>query len=258
MAHDHLIEMLDLDAEVLSAYHRDLIAWAGREAGDRPHIVDLGAGSGTGSLALARELPGARVTAVDVSPEMLAHLRSRADATGLGGRITTVEADLDQPWPEFGEVDLIWASSSMHHMADPARALASAHAALRPGGVLLIAELESFPRFLTGTADEQVEAMVHTEADKMRHDAGLHMHENWGTRASQAGFTEVVERHFDIALEPPLPAAARRYAEVTLGRMRHRLEGRADLEALDRVVAGLSSRDDLSIRTERTVWLARR
>lgn len=71
MAHDHLIEMLDLDAEVLHEYFRDLISWVGREAVDRPRIIDLGAGSGTGSLALARGLSGSTVTAVDVSPEML-------------------------------------------------------------------------------------------------------------------------------------------------------------------------------------------
>lgn len=252
MAHDHLIEMLDLDAEVLSDYHHDLIAWVGREAPARPDVVDLGAGSGTGSLALARELPGARVTAVDVSADMLAHLRARAEATGLGDRIRTVEADLDQPWPDLGPVDVIWAASSMHHMADPGHALASAHTLLRPGGLLVIAELDSFPRFLTGTPDEEFEALAHVEADKARHEAGMHMHENWGQLASRAGFTEVTERHFEIALDPPLDAAVVRYAEMSLGRLGERVPG------LDKVVAGLHGRTDLSVRTERTVWLARR
>lgn len=261
MAHDDLIEMLDLDAEVLRDYHRDLIAWVGREAADRPRVVDLGAGSGTGALALARELPGSRVTAVDVSAEMLAHLRSRADAAGLGDRVDAVEADLDRPWPDFGPVDVVWAAASMHHMADPGQALASAFGALRPGGLLVIAELDSFPRFLTGTPDEALEDRGHVAADKRRHEAGLHMHENWGDRISQAGFTEVTERRFAIDLEPPLPAAAARYAEVTLRRMRQGLAEsliEADLAALDKVVESLHDRTDLSVRTERTVWLARR
>jgi SAM-dependent methyltransferase len=261
MAHALLIEMLDLDAEVLHEYFRDLIGWVGREAADRPRVVDLGAGSGTGSLALARELPGSTVTAVDLSPQMLAHLRSRADAAGLGDRIRTVEADLDQPWPDLGPTDVIWAASSMHHMADPATALASAFGALRPGGLLVIAELESFPRFLAGTADEDVELLGHAESAKRRHEAGLHMHENWGERITHAGFREVTERHFDIHLQPPLPAAAARYAEVSLRRMRHGLEERlssSDLAALDKIVTGLAGRDDLSVHTERTVWLARR
>jgi hypothetical protein len=43
--------------------------------------------------------------------------------------------------------------------------------------------------------------------------------------------------------------------------MGHRLEGRLsapELAALEKVVAGLADRADLSVRTERTVWLARR
>ncbi len=261
MAHDHLIELLDLDTEVLHEYFRDLISWVGREAVDRPHVVDLGAGSGTGSLALARELPGSTITAVDVSPQMLAHLRSRADAAGLGDRIRTVEADLDQSWPDFGPTDVIWAAASMHHMADPSKALAAAFAALRPGGSLVIAELDSFPRFLAGTRDEEMELRGHAESAKRRHEAGLHMHENWGERMSQAGFASITQRHFDIDLRPPLPASAARYAALSLGRMRHGLEGRlpsSDLAALDKVVASLADRDDLNVRTERTVWLARR
>jgi SAM-dependent methyltransferase len=261
MAHDHLIEMLDLDAEVLHDYHRDLIGWVGREAADRPRIVDLGAGSGTGSLALARELPESQITAVDMSAEMLAHLRSSADTAGLGERIRTINADLDQPWPDLGPTDVIWAASSMHHMADPAHALASAFSTLRPGGLLVIAELDSFPRFLAGTVDEELEKRGHAESAKRRDEAGMHMHENWGERMTHAGFTAVTERRFDIDLRPPLPAAAARYAQISLLRMREGLDGRlasADLAALDKVVAGLADRDDLSVRTERTVWLARR
>ncbi|GIF62360.1 methyltransferase [Asanoa ishikariensis] len=256
-----MIEMLDLDAEVLADYHRELIGWVGREAADHPRVVDIGAGSGTGSLALARELPGSEITAVDVDPEMLAHLRDQAAKTGLGDRIRTVEADLDQPWPDLGPADVVWAASSMHHMADPKQALASAYAALREGGLLVIAELDSFPLFLTGTADEEVERRGHEAVAHLRHEAGMHMHENWGDRATHAGFEAVTRRHFDIDLRPPLPAAAARYAEVTLHRMRERLEGRlstSDLTALDKAVAGLAGRDDLSVRTTRTVWLARR
>ncbi|MEV4620606.1 class I SAM-dependent methyltransferase [Asanoa sp. NPDC049573] len=261
MAHDHMIEMLDLDAEVLHDYHRELTQWVGREAGDHPRVVDLGAGSGTGSLALARDLPGSTVTAVDVSPDMLAHLRARADAAGLGDRIRTVEADLDQPWPDLGPTDVIWAASSMHHMADPARALTSAFGTLRPGGLLVIAELDSFPLFLAGTPDEDLERRGHAEMARRRDEAGLHMHENWPTRINTAGFGAVNERRFDIDLRPPLPPATARYAEVSLLRMRDALEGRlatADLAALEKAATGTATRTDLSVRTTRTVWLARR
>ncbi|MEU1883876.1 class I SAM-dependent methyltransferase [Micromonospora rifamycinica] len=261
MPHDSLIELLDLDAEVLHDYVRDVVGWVGREAAGRPHVADLGAGSGTASLALARQLPGATVTAFDQSPEMLAHLRERAEAAGLADRIRTVEADLDRPWPDLGPVEVIFAAASMHHLADPAGAVASAFRALRPGGLLVIAELDSFPRFLTGTPDEELESRGHAGAAKRRHEAGMHMHEPWGDRMAQAGFTAVTERHFDIDLRPPLSATVTRYAQVCLGRMRHGLQGWLspdDLAALDEVVEGLPGRSDLSVRTERTVWLGRR
>ena len=106
---------------------------------------------------------------------MLAHLRGRADAAGLGDRIHTVEADLDQPWPDLGPTDVIWAASSMHHMADPANALAAAFGALRPGGLLVIAELDSFPRFLAGTADEDRRA-ARSRRGRERRARGRHAH----------------------------------------------------------------------------------
>jgi len=125
----------------------------------------------------------------------------------------------------------------------------------------VIAELDSFPRFLAGTPDEDLELRVHAESDRRRHEAGMHMHENWGDRISKAGFGSVTERHFDIALRPPLPPTTTRYAEISLRRIHHTLDGRlspSDLAALDRVATGLASRHDLSVRTRRTVWLARR
>src|SRR4051812_29121426 len=116
MTHSHLSDMLDLDAEVLHDFHHEVITWAGSVTPERARVVDLGAGTGTGSLALARHLPHAEVIAVDVDDEMLKHLRHKAESAGLAERIRTVRADLDQPWPELGPADLIWASASLHHM----------------------------------------------------------------------------------------------------------------------------------------------
>src|SRR5262249_9799477 len=142
MAHDHAHsdfgELLDLDAEVLHAYHRDVITWIGAEAPARARIIDLGAGTGTGSVALARHLPQAEVVALDMDESMLEHLRHKASALGLGDRVRTVQADLDEAWPDLGPADLVWASASMHHMADPDHALSQAFGTLRPGGVLVV------------------------------------------------------------------------------------------------------------------------
>src|SRR3982751_2574654 len=162
-ADGHLAQMLDLDAEVLPDFYQEVMAWAGSLVPDRPRIVDLGAGTGAGTLALARHLPGAELTAVDVDEDMLAHLRRRAEEAGLGDRIRTVRADLDGDWPELGPADLVWASASMHHLADPARTLAQVRDVLRHGGAFMITELDAFPRFLTDPAGVALEDRCQAE-----------------------------------------------------------------------------------------------
>ncbi|MFC0550389.1 methyltransferase domain-containing protein [Planotetraspora thailandica] len=261
MAHSHLAEMLDLDADVLHQYHHDLITWISSLTPDRPLIIDVGAGTGTGALALARRLPDAQVVAVDVSEPMLEHLQHKAHELGVADRIRTVQADLDQTWPALGPADLAWASASLHHMADPDHTLAQVFAALRPGGVFTVIELDSFPCFLPDEAGAALEERCHAVLAEKRAEAGMHIGADWGLLLAKAGFTVEAERRFDIALQAPLPAAAGRYAQVSFQRMRDGLEGRidaGDLAALDAISAEILDRDDLTVRATRTVWLARR
>jgi SAM-dependent methyltransferase len=262
MPHDHLAEMLDLDADVLHDLHHDLIAWAGSFAPPRARVVDLGAGSGTGTLALARQLPDAEVVALDQDDDLLDHLRRAADAAGVGDRVHPVRADLDRGWPDLGgPVDLVWASASLHHLADPARTLADVRAALRPGGAVAIVELDSFPRFLADPAGAALEDRVHAELARVRHEHGMHMGEDWGARLATAGFALEGERRFDVDLRPPLPSRAGDYARASLLRAGHGLGERLtpqDRAALDEVVAALPDYADLVVRATRSVWIGRR
>ena len=193
---------------------------------------------------------------------MLEHLRERVAALGLADRIRAVRADLDQPWPELGPADVVWASASMHHMADPADAVRQAFAMLRPGGLFVITEVDSFPRFFADPAGAALEDRCHAVLDARRAEAGLHMHEDWGARLAAVGFAIEAARPFDIVVRPPLPAAATRYAQVSMERMRHGVEGRIgaeDMAALGQRVTDLAvGPDGLTVRTTRMVWLARR
>ena len=70
---------------------------------DAPRILDVGAGTGAVALALAQEHPGARIVAIDVSPDALALAAENAEANGLAVelRLGDVRDGLE------GEYDLV-------------------------------------------------------------------------------------------------------------------------------------------------------
>ncbi|MBQ1040375.1 peptide chain release factor N(5)-glutamine methyltransferase [Micromonospora sp. C81] len=78
-----------------------LAGWGVEQAQGRPDpvVVDLCSGSGAIALAVAQELPGARVIAVERSPAALAWLRrNAAERAAAGDRpIEVVEADVTAP-----------------------------------------------------------------------------------------------------------------------------------------------------------------
>ena len=78
---------------------------------DQPQVVDLCTGSGAVALALAANLPGARVMGVDLSPKSLAYARRNARRLGLEERLTWLEGPLFEPLAVAGGfVDLITAN----------------------------------------------------------------------------------------------------------------------------------------------------
>jgi ubiquinone/menaquinone biosynthesis C-methylase UbiE len=266
-----MAEILDLDAEVLHSYLSEVIAWVHELAAGSPRrrILDVGSGTGTGALALVRRFEGADVIALDMSARLLDRLSEKARDLGVADRIRTVQADLDAAWPAIDTVDLVWASSSLHHMADPGRVLTEVFATLRPGGLLAVAEIDSFPRFLPddlGIGRPGLEARCHAALAERLADELPHLGSDWGPRLNKAGFAIVAGRNFDIDLTPPLPPSTGRYAQASLRRVRSGLDGRlsaGDLDTLDTLIDsdgpdGVLRRDDLAVRTSRSVWIAAR
>jgi SAM-dependent methyltransferase len=256
-----LAELLNLDA-VLGAPALTAAldaASAALDAAPRT-VVDLGAGTGTGTLALAARFPAARVHSLDASPGMLERLGAAATAAGVADRVDPHLVDLDGDWPAVlpGAADLAWAALSLHHVSDPARVLAQAFAALRPGGVLVVVEMT--PRTVyepgdlgtgrDGLADRLVAALT---------ALGYPVTAEWTTSLVAAGFT-AVERRETTFTASARTADGARYLALQLARNRDRLTGDLsadDLTALDAVVAALAAgTSELELTSGRAVWTA--
>jgi SAM-dependent methyltransferase len=260
-------EILDLDADVLAEHIASITAWLPVGSGPR-HIVDLGCGTGAGSLALLDRFPEAEVTAVDVSAAHLHRLQEKA--AGAADRLRVVRADLDATaWPGLGTPELVWASASMHHMSDPDRTLRQVHDLLAPGGLFAVVELAGFPRFLPAGAPEEapgLEERCHAALDHHHAEQVPHRGADWGPKLTEAGFTVEGERTITVDIGPPHTDAVGRYALSSLRRLRGSAAPALtaeDLTALDRLLDtdgphSVLRRTDLGVRTERTVWAARR
>ena len=269
MTHSHsqsaaIAEILDLDAEVLAEHTADLVSWL-PVTGSPRRIADLGCGTGAGTFALLARFPDAQVTAVDSSVELLRRLQQKASDAGVAEHVDTVEADLDAEWPPLDPVDLVWASASLHHLSDPDRALRRVRDILTPGGLLVVVEPDGFPRFLPDHAPENrpgLEERCHEAGDRLHADRLRHRGSDFGVKLVAAGFSVVGERTIIASITGS--ESIGRYAHTGLGRIRHTVAdalSAEDLAALDQLLdsdnpAGLLRRDDLALRTKRTVWAA--
>ncbi len=103
-----------------------------------PSVLDLGAGTGALSAAIATALPHAHLELLDIDPSMLEVARQR-----LAARSARATLRCASFVDELPSCDAIVASLSLHHVADPAAKGAlyrRIRAALRPGGVFLSAD----------------------------------------------------------------------------------------------------------------------
>ncbi|MGD0603280.1 MAG: class I SAM-dependent methyltransferase [Streptosporangiaceae bacterium] len=118
----------------------DLAAFEAHGLDETSAVVDLGAGAGQFALAAARRF--GHVTAVDVSPAMLATLCERAAAAGRAN-LDCVRAGFLSYEHSGAPADGVHTRNALHQLPDFWKALALNRIArmLRPGGVLRLRDL---------------------------------------------------------------------------------------------------------------------
>jgi SAM-dependent methyltransferase len=266
--HAHDLEQGDL---LRSSVTAQVAEWLPVPAGAT--VADVGCGTGEMTLRLADRVgPGGRVLAVDRETVLLERVGQRAAAAGLGDRVTTVPAAIDDlPGALPGPVALVWAGHVVHHAGDQAAAVGRLSAALAPGGVLAVAEGAPPPRRLPWDVgvgrpgiETRLEAALGEWFAAMRADlpGSVRDPRGWSSLLRAAGLDGVTSRGWLLHL--PAPLSGPRLAAVLQG-----LAGRVerarpwlaedDLAAWERLLDEngpdwLGGRDDIELISTEVVY----
>jgi SAM-dependent methyltransferase len=106
--------------------------------------ADLGAGSGTFTLALATLLgPQGRVFAVDKDPSALDELRDALDDAALGAQVIPLQHDFRKAH-DFPPLDGVLIANALHFVApeEQAAVLRRVKSYVRPGGRLVVVDYD--------------------------------------------------------------------------------------------------------------------
>jgi len=133
------------------------LALAGLSGRTGLKIADVGCGTGVSTRLLARTLD-AHVTAVDFLPDFLEILRTKAAEEGLGPRIETLAASMDDLPFADASLDAIWAEGAIYNIGF-LRGISEWRRFLKPNGILAVSELTWL------TADRPEELQHHWEAE---------------------------------------------------------------------------------------------
>jgi ubiquinone/menaquinone biosynthesis C-methylase UbiE len=104
-------------------------------------ILDVGTGPGLIPIALCLADPAARVVGVDLAAHMLDRAGRNVESADLSGRIRLQLADAKRLDGDVGHYEAVVSNSIVHHIPDPALALAEMARLVAPGGTLFVRDL---------------------------------------------------------------------------------------------------------------------
>lgn len=175
--YDVVVQIISLGRE--RTLREQTVARAEVRPGQR--VLDIGCGTGTLAIALARAVPGAEIRGLDPAPSMIARARSKARAAGVAvdfdvGVIETLPLDDDS-------LDVVLSSLMLHHLPGGLLhdGLREVHRVLKPGGRFVAVDFAGGAPLL-----HRIGSLIRGAAPHAgEHDRGL------PTQLRDAGFTDL-------------------------------------------------------------------
>ena len=202
---------------------RALDAVPGRDA--IRQVLDLGAGRGRTTFALAQALPRAQITAVEIHAPFAGRVAERAHEASLADRVHALCGDMAKIDVATGSIDLIWAEGSIY-VVGMEQAFARWRHWLRPGGCIAFSDAVRW----TGDLSNEARAFWAAEYPDMVCEAAIR------SRAEAAGYRVVADFR--------MPKEASDAYYVPLEARAAELAGCADTN-IQQVLAGLRRQIDI-------------
>lgn len=200
--------------------------------------LDMGCGAGGVTLRMAEAVqPGGRVTGVDFDEPCLTLARLEANRLGLD--IAFQIASVDR-FEERSAYDLVYARFLLTHLSEPKSALERMVQAARPGGVVVVEDIQ-FTGHFSYPASPAFDRYVRLYQDVVRHKGG---DSNIGPRLLgmflDAGLIDV---ELEVIQPTYREGSGKKIASVTMEHIRGSLvaAGLASDEEIDAIVAEINS-----------------
>jgi SAM-dependent methyltransferase len=157
---------------------------------DAPRALDLGSGTGTIARGLAER--GARVTALDRSPQLLREAQRLGELDGV--EIVSCVADAERTGLAAHSFELICAGQCWHWFDAP-RTCDELRRLLVPGGRVVLAAFDWLPT--PGSIAEATEGLIRAHNPSWTMGGGDGRHPEWRRDLEAGGFV-VQSEHFEV------------------------------------------------------------
>ncbi|MBF0490079.1 MAG: class I SAM-dependent methyltransferase [Candidatus Omnitrophica bacterium] len=111
-------------------------------------FLEIGTGTGWDSVLVAKNTSNVKVTAIDLSDEMLKFASRNASREGVDTKIHFMKADAKGLPFEDRSFDAVYSQNMLHHLPEPKKMLAGIKRVVKSDGAIIIRDLGRYSSFI--------------------------------------------------------------------------------------------------------------